>query len=251
MLELKNINVTFNKNSQLAAPILKNFMLTIPEGQFVTLIGGNGAGKSTLMNVLAGSILPDQGHILINGQEMTSWPTRERSPFVSRVFQDPRLGTFAELTIEENLSLAYKRGSSRGLAHSLNKTHRHLFKERLGTLEMGLENRFNEKVSGLSGGQRQALSLIMATLQGSKILLLDEHTAALDPKMARTVMNLTNKIVRRYQLTTLMVTHSMSQALTYGERTLMLYHGQIVRDLEGEGRQTLSPEDLLTSFDLV
>ncbi len=250
MIELKNINIIFNKGTQLENNVLKNINLNVNESEFVTIIGGNGAGKSTLMNVLSGDITPEKGQILINQKNVTKLSVEERAGMVARIFQDPMIGTFSGLSIEENMSIAYKRGYTRGLRHSLNDQLRDKFREALSELNMGLENRLKDEVSSLSGGQRQALSLIMATLQDSKILLLDEHTAALDPKIAKVIMGITEKIIKKYKLTALMITHSMTQALEYGDRTIMIYHGEIVRDMHGKKRKTLSPEDLIKYFDL-
>lgn len=250
MIELHNTHVYFNKNTKLENHVLKGLNLKILDGQFVTIIGGNGAGKSTLMNVLAGEISPTDGKIFIDNVDVTNISTEARSHLVSRVFQDPLKGTFAELTIEENMALANKRGNRRGLGISLDNKIREYFRQALADLHIGLEDRLGDKVSSLSGGQRQALSLVMATLRESKILLLDEHTAALDPKMARKIMKLTDKIIKKHKLTALMITHSMSQALEFGDRTIMLYHGKIVKDMVGENRDNLSAEDLIKYFDL-
>jgi putative ABC transport system ATP-binding protein len=250
MIELKNIHVIFNKGTKLENHVLKGINLKVQDGQFVTVIGGNGAGKSTLMNLLAGDIMPASGEILIDGEVVTKLDSVQRSPLVARVFQDPMIGTFADLSIEENMSIAYKRGSRRGFALAGGSSLKSKFKEALNELEMGLEDRLSDKVVSLSGGQRQALSLIMSTLQGSKILLLDEHTSALDPKIAKSIMEITNKIVKSHNLTTMMITHSMSQALEYGDRTIMMYHGEIIRDMQGENRVHLSPDDLVKYFDL-
>jgi putative ABC transport system ATP-binding protein len=250
MIELKELHVTFNKGTKIENHVLKGIDLKVMDGQFVTIIGGNGAGKSTLMNVLSGNVSPNKGNVLIDGLDVTKMSPESRSSMVSRVFQDPRVGTFADLTIEENMSLALKRGVSPGLALSLNASSRDRFREALSDIGIGLENRLTDKVASLSGGQRQALSLVMATILGSKILLLDEHTAALDPKIAKKIMQLTNKIVKRHNLTALMITHSMSQALEFGDRTIMMYHGEIVRDMFGAERTKLSSADLVKYFDL-
>ena len=244
MIELQNIDVIFNEGTEIENHVLKNINLKVCNGQFVSIIGGNGAGKSTLMNILSGNIL------LIDGLNVTTMSTEARSSMVSRVFQDPTIGTFADLTIEENMALALKRGLNRGVFSSLNENSRDKFKLVLATVGIGLENRLKDKVSLLSGGQRQALSLMMATLLGSKIILLDEHTAALDPKIAKQIMKLTNEIIGQHRLTALMITHSMSQALEYGNRTIMMYHGEIVRDMEGDERKKLSTSDLIKYFDL-
>ena len=250
MIELKNIKVTFAKGSLLENTVLKDIDLRVNDGEFVTVIGGNGAGKSTLMNVIAGDILADQGQIILDGINVTKQPTEERAKYIARVFQDPMIGTCAELTIEENLSLAATRGKKRMLSLSINNQLRQKFKERLADLNMGLENRLNDKVSLLSGGQRQVLSLVMASLSPSKILLLDEHTAALDPKMAKIVLDLTRKIISEHKLTALMITHSMNQALEYGSRTIMMYHGEIIKDMLNDERMTMEPASLLKFFDL-
>ena len=250
MIELQNIDVIFNEGTEIENHVLKNINLKVCDGQFVSIIGGNGAGKSTLMNILSGNILPNKGKILIDGFDVTTMSTEARSSMVSRVFQDPTIGTFADLTIEENMALALKRGLNRGIFSSLNENSRDKFKLVLATVGIGLENRLKDKVSLLSGGQRQALSLMMATLLGSKVILLDEHTAALDPKIAKQIMKLTNEIIGQHRLTALMITHSMSQALEHGNRTIMMYHGEIVRDMEGEEREKLSTSDLIKYFDL-
>ncbi len=250
MIELNNIHVIFNPGTLLENHVLKGINLTVQEGEFVTVIGGNGAGKSTLMNILSGDILANSGDVIIDQQKITKWPTVKRSKIVTRVFQDPMVGTFSDLTIEENLSIAYKRGQTRTLRFSLNTKLKEKLKTAVAELKMGLENRLKDNVATLSGGQRQALSLIMATLQSSKVLLLDEHTAALDPKIAKNIMEVTNHIIHNHQLTTLMITHSMSQALAYGTRTIMMYHGEIVRDMKGKDRTALSPDDLIKYFDL-
>lgn len=250
MIKIENINVIFNKGTKLESHVLKDIDLKVRDGEFVTIIGGNGAGKSTLMNVLSGDVIPNNGHIFIDHQNVTRLSTERRSGMVSRVFQDPMIGTFADLTIEENMSLAFKRGVTRGLSLSLNNQLRERFREALSEVGIGLEERLKDKVATLSGGQRQALSLIMATLQDSKILLLDEHTAALDPKIGKIIMEITHKIIKNHKLTALMITHSMAQALQYGDRTIMMYHGEIVRDMQGENRKALSPEDLVKYFDL-
>ncbi len=250
MIELKNLNVIFNKGTKLENHVLKDIDFKVMDGQFVTIIGGNGAGKSTLMNALSGNINPTKGNVFIDNADVTRMSVESRSGMVSRVFQDPMIGTFADFSIEENMSIALKRGTKRGLAMGINKASRAQFKEALSEIGIGLEDRLTDKVSSLSGGQRQALSLVMATLLGSKILLLDEHTAALDPKIAKKIMQLTDKIVKTHNLTALMITHSMSQALEYGDRTIMMYHGKIVRDMYGQERKKLSSADLIKYFDL-
>jgi len=250
MIELKDINVIFNKGTKLENHVLKNINLKVLDGQFVTIIGGNGAGKSTLMNVLAGDIAPTSGKIFIDNVEVTNTQAHARAALVARVFQDPMIGTFADLTLEENMSVAGMRGASRGLTPALSKDLKIKFQTHLSELEIDLETRLKDKASSLSGGQRQALSLVMATLQESKILLLDEHTSALDPKIGQIIMDLTDKIIKKQRLTALMITHSMTQALDYGDRTIMMYHGEIVRDMIGTERKSLTPSDLIKYFDL-
>ena len=250
MIELENIDVIFDEGTKIENHVLKGINLKVCDGEFVTIIGGNGAGKSTLMNILSGNIFPNKGKILIDGLDVTKTSVEKRSSMVSRVFQEPTIGTFADLTIEENMVLALKRGVNRGFFISLNEDSRDKFKAVLAAIGIGLEDRLKDKVSLLSGGQRQALSLIMATLLDSKILLLDEHTAALDPKIAKQIMKLTNDIIQKRKLTALMITHSMSQALEYGNRTIMMYHGEIVRDMKGDERKKLSTNDLVKYFDL-
>jgi len=249
MIELKNIHVLFNKGTQIENHVLKGVDLQIKEGEFITVIGGNGAGKSTLMNVLTGDLIPNEGSVHIDGKDLTKVGTVQRSGQVTRIFQDPMIGTFAHLSILENLALATQRGLKRGLKCAVSNSSCEHFKTRLAKLNMGLENRLNDQVSLLSGGQRQALSLVMATMQKAKILLLDEHTAALDPKTAKLILHLTQEIVGQEKLTALMVTHSMTQALEFGTRTLVMKEGRIVRDLLGEKRKELNPVDLISLFD--
>ncbi|MGD0465994.1 MAG: ATP-binding cassette domain-containing protein [Gammaproteobacteria bacterium] len=248
MISLNNISVTFNKGTPLQNRVFHQLNLKINSGEFVTVIGGNGAGKSALMNLLSGETPVDEGSIILDNTNVTNWVVYERSQLISRVFQDPLLGSYAELTIEENLSLAYSRGKRRSLKIALNNNLRAHFKERLCDIGIGLENRFTDKIGLLSGGQRQAVSLIMATLQPSKILLLDEHTAALDPKMERLILELTQKLINEKQLTALMITHCMSQALEFGTRTLVMHQGKIVRDLNNQERQSLQASDLMGFF---
>jgi putative ABC transport system ATP-binding protein len=250
MITIKNLNVTFGKGTAFEKQVLKNINLTVTAGEFVTIIGGNGAGKSTLMNVIAGDIRKFQGEILLGGVDVSKKSTEARAGDIARVFQDPMLGTWANLTIEENLSLALNRGRRFGLKLSVNDEARNLFKERLGKLNMGLEARLADRVALLSGGQRQVLSLVMASLAPSKVILLDEHTAALDPKMAKAVLNLTKQVVEELKLTALMITHSMSHALEYGSRTIMLYHGEIIKDISTSQRDAMTASELLTFFDL-
>ena len=248
MISLNNISVTFNKGTPLQNRVFHQLNLKINSSEFVTVIGGNGAGKSALMNLLSGETPIDEGSIILDNTNVTSWLVHERAELISRVFQDPLLGSYAELTIEENLSLAYARGKTRSLKTALNNNLREHFRERLRDIGIGLENRFTDKIGLLSGGQRQAVSLIMSTLQPSKILLLDEHTAALDPKMERLILELTKRLISEKQLTALMITHCMSQALEFGSRTLVMHQGKIVRDLKDQERQSLQASDLMAFF---
>lgn len=248
MISLSDIYVTFNPGTPLAKPALLGVNLDIAAGEFITVIGSNGAGKSTLLNIISGDILCDRGKVTIESETVTTWPTARRAALVSRVFQNPLAGSCAELTIEENLILAFRRGQLRGLRPALNNRLRDQFRARLATLELGLENRLRDRIGLLSGGQRQALSLVMATLAPAKILLLDEHTAALDPKTAHYIMQLTEQLVAEHQLTTLMVTHSMRQALAVGSRLLMLHEGRIVFDASGPEKTSLTINDLLDRF---
>lgn len=249
MLQATDLRLTFNPGTPIENPALCGLSLSIADGEFVTVIGTNGAGKSTFLNAISGAVRVDSGSIKINGQDVTRLETHKRAKQVARVFQDPMAGTCEALTIEENMALAYKRGGVRGLAGALNNKNRELFREKLSILKLGLENRLTDRMGLLSGGQRQAVSLLMASLQPSKILLLDEHTAALDPKTAAFVLDLTDKIVGEGRLTTMMVTHSMQQALTHGTRTVMLHQGQVVLDVSGDERQGMSVQDLLNMFE--
>lgn len=249
MMQANDLRLTFNRGTPIENPALRGISLNIAEGEFVTVIGTNGAGKSTFLNAVSGTIKVDSGSILLNGIDVTKKIAHQRAHWVARVFQDPMAGTCEALTIEENLALAYKRGSKRGLKFALNHNNRELFREKLSILKLGLENRLSDRMGLLSGGQRQAVSLLMASLQPSKILLLDEHTAALDPKTATFVLELTDKIVTDNNLTTMMVTHSMQQALTHGDRTVMLHQGQVVLDVAGNERKGMTVHDLLDMFE--
>lgn len=248
MIEVSNLDVTFGRGTPLEKQALTNINLTMQQGSFVTVIGSNGAGKSTLLGVLAGDIIPTAGKVIISEQDVTRKPTATRAGLVARVFQDPLAGSCGTLTIEENLALASARGKRRGLAAALSSSRRKSFHDRVAGLNLGLENRMHDRMELLSGGQRQALSLVMATLANSEVLLLDEHTAALDPGMAEFIMELTKNLVNENKLTTLMVTHSMRQALDFGDRTIMLHGGDIVLDVSGDQRKTLSVEDLIEMF---
>ncbi|WP_343561599.1 ABC transporter ATP-binding protein [Kiloniella sp. b19] len=248
MISVSDLRITFNKGTAIENKALQGVNLDVNDGEFVTVIGSNGAGKSTLMNCLTGELIADSGRITIDSQDVTRWKAARRSALVARVFQDPLAGTCENLTIEENLSLAHARGRTRALGLAINSGKRDLFRERLSRLRLGLENRLEDKMGLLSGGQRQAVSLIMATLQPTKILLLDEHTAALDPRMQAFVLDLTREIVEESGLTTLMITHSMGQALQFGTRTVMLHEGAVVLDVRGEDRKNMTIPDLIEMF---
>ncbi len=250
MIKLDNLHMTFNQGTVLENAVLKGVNLQIEQGEFITVIGSNGAGKSTLLNIIAGEYLPTRGKVFINNQEVTQLQSHERSHWVARVFQDPLAGTCSDLTIEENLALASARGRQRGLRLALGQSGlKKRFQETLARLELGLENRLHDRIGLLSGGQRQAVSLLMAALQPMQILLLDEHTAALDPKTAAFVLSLTTEIIEENKLTALMVTHSMKQAISIGTRTLMMDQGVIAFDIEGEERRHMQIADLLKLFE--
>ncbi len=251
MLEVKGIWKTFNAGTVNEKVALKGVDLTLKEGEFVTVIGGNGAGKSTLLNAVAGVWPVDQGSITIGGVDVTRLAEHKRAKYIGRVFQDPMLGTAATMQIDENLALAARRGKYRSLRRGISKAEREEYRELLKTLDLGLEDRLTSKVGLLSGGQRQALTLLMATLQKPKLLLLDEHTAALDPKTAAKVLDTTEKIVRKDHLTTLMITHNMRDAIAHGNRLIMMYEGRVVIDIEGEAKKKLTVEDLLAQFSRV
>ncbi|WP_072282025.1 ABC transporter ATP-binding protein [Rappaport israeli] len=249
MISASEMRVTFGRGTPLENRALQGLSLTLEAGEFVTVIGSNGAGKSTLLNALAGEILLDAGRILIDGEEVTHLSTHQRAAKIARVFQNPLLGTCERLSIEENMALAIKRGGKRGLSWAVKNRYKKRFQEALAHLNLGLENRLQDKMGLLSGGQRQAVSLLMASLTPSSILLLDEHTAALDPKTASFVIALTQEIVAQEKLTTLMVTHSMRQALDVGSRTIMLHQGRVVFDIADEARCGLGVADLLKLFE--
>ncbi len=249
MMQAKQLYVTFNKGTPIQNKALRGIDLSIADGEFVTVIGTNGAGKSTFLNTITGAVKVDSGSIIINGKDVTKKNTHERANEVARVFQDPMAGTCEALTIEENMALAYKRGRARGLGFALSNSTRELFRQKLSILQLGLENRLSDRMGLLSGGQRQAVSLLMASLQPSRILLLDEHTAALDPKTANFVLELTDKIIHENKLTAMMVTHSMQQALNHGTRTVMLHQGQVVLDVSGDERRGMTVVDLLNMFE--
>ena len=248
MLEIKNIHKTFNPGSINEKVALDGVSLKLNDGDFVTVIGGNGAGKSTLLNAIAGTWLVDEGSILVDGEDITKLSEVKRAKFLGRVFQDPMMGTAGNMQIEENMALAARRGRKRGLAWQISPSEREAFKEELKKLNLGLEDRLTTKAGLLSGGQRQALTLLMATLQKPKLLLLDEHTAALDPKTAKTVLDLTVELVEENHLTTFMVTHNMKDALRLGNRLIMMNEGKIILDVSGEEKKKLEVKDLLELF---
>ena len=249
MLELKNIYKTFNPGTINEKRALNGLNLKLNEGDFVTVIGGNGAGKSTMLNAVAGTWPVDEGQILIDNIDVTKLSEHKRATYLGRVFQDPMTGTAATMGIEENLALAKRRGKSRLLRPGITKAERGEYKELLKILGLGLEDRLTSKVGLLSGGQRQALTLLMATLKKPKLLLLDEHTAALDPKTAAKVLEITDMIVNRDHLTTLMITHNMKDAIAHGNRLIMMMEGKIILDIQGEDKKKLTVKDLLDQFE--
>ena len=248
MLEIRDIRKTFNAGTVNEKVALNGVSLHLAPGDFVTVIGGNGAGKSTLLNSVSGALEVDEGQILIDGVDVTHLPEYKRAKYIGRVFQDPMMGTAATMQIEENLALAARRGKVRGLGSGITAAERKGYVEQLAMLDLGLENRMTAKVGLLSGGQRQALTLLMATLRKPKLLLLDEHTAALDPKTAAKVLEATEKIVRKDNLTTLMITHNMRDAIAHGNRLIMMYNGHVVVDVSGEEKKKLTVEQLLNLF---
>lgn len=249
MLELKNIYKTFNAGTVNEKMALRGLNLTLEDGDFVTVIGGNGAGKSTMLNAIAGVWPVDQGQILIGDVDVTKLPEYKRAKYLGRVFQDPMTGTAATMEIQENLALALRRGDSRTLKAGITKKEHAKYREMLATLGLGLEDRMTSKVGLLSGGQRQALTLLMATLKKPKLLLLDEHTAALDPKTAAKVLQTTDMIVNRDNLTTLMITHNMKDAIAHGNRLIMMMDGNIILDIRGKEKKKLTVADLLHKFE--
>ncbi len=245
MLKIINAQVTFGRD---AKPALRNFSLTLNQGEFVVIIGNNGAGKSTLLNLIAGCITPNTGSIIMADKDVTNLPSFKRASLVAKVMQSPSKATVGSLTVADNLAFALQRGKKRALTLSSTAERRALFIEKLRHLGMGLEDRLDDLVQDLSGGQRQVLSLVMATLNPSQVLLLDEHTAALDPKTAEMVMLVTNRLIRENGITALMVTHNMKNAIQYGDRTLLLQDGAIARELSPEDKKSLSPAELITLF---
>lgn len=248
MISISGIKKSFNKGDVNEVTALNGVNLEVNDGDFITIIGSNGAGKSTFLNALAGCFSVDSGHIILDGTDITKWPEYKRAGLIGRVFQDPLLGTCGGATIQQNLAMANKRGLSRGLGWGLKSKDRDMFREKLAVLGLGLEDRLKTMTGLLSGGQRQALTMLMATLVRPKLLLLDEHTAALDPKTGAMVLDLTDEIVGAQNLTTLMVTHNMKQAITMGNRLIMFHRGEIVLDIAGQEKQNLKVEDLLERF---
>lgn len=248
MLELKNVGISFNKGTVNERKALSDFSLKIDKGDFVTVIGSNGAGKSTLMNVICGTYPVDKGHIFLDDKEVTKLKEHQRAKYIGRLFQDPLKGTAPNMTIEENLGLAYGRGKKRTLAFGISSKDIALFREKLADLGLGLEDRMKTPVGLLSGGQRQALTLMMATIVTPKLLLLDEHTAALDPKTAEVVMGITDKIIKEHNITTLMITHNIQNALEFGNRTVVLSQGTLLMDIKGDERKDMTTEKLMKLY---
>lgn len=251
MLKLTNITKTFNPGTITEKKAIRGIDLEIEDGDFITVIGGNGAGKSTLLNLISGVHIADTGSIELDGEDITNLPEYKRAKYLGRVFQDPMMGTAANMEIEENLAMAYRRGKKRGLSWYIKNEEKQKYIEKLKLLDLGLETRTHSKVGLLSGGQRQAITLLMATLQKPKLLLLDEHTAALDPKTAKKVLELTEEFVTQDNLTTFMITHNMNDAIRYGNRLIMMKDGQVVYDVRGEEKKNLTVADLLAKFSII
>ena len=250
MLRMRNITKTFNSGTVDERVALDHMDLTLQDGDFVTVIGGNGAGKSTMQNAICGTWQPDEGSIELDGVNVSGMPEYKRARYLGRVYQDPMMGTSAGMEIEENLALAVRRGKRHTLRLGIRRSEREDYRRRLKELGLGLEDRLTTKVGTLSGGQRQALTLLMATLQRPKLLLLDEHTAALDPQTAARVMDLTDRLVQENHLTTLMITHNMKDAIKYGNRLIMMHEGHIIYDVSGEEKKNLQVSDLLAKFQI-
>ncbi len=249
MLELKNVHKTFNKGTINEKVALNGVNLRLNEGDYVTIIGGNGAGKSTTLNAIAGVWPIDQGHVIVDGQDITDLPEHKRAPYLGRVFQDPMVGTAATMGIDENMAIAARRGQRRSLAWGLSKKESEEYKAKLHMLDLGLEDRLTTKMGLLSGGQRQAVTLLMAAIQKPKLLLLDEHTAALDPKTAAKVLDISDRIIAENRLTAMMVTHNMKDAISHGNRLIMMHEGRIIYDVAGEEKRKLKVADLLAKFE--
>ncbi len=248
MLEIRDIYKTFNAGTQNEKCALNGVSLTLNDGDFVTVIGGNGAGKSTMLNAIAGVWSVDCGRILIDGADVTKLSEFKRAKYLGRVFQDPMTGTAAIMSIVENMAIAARRGKKRGLSWGVTREEKEQYREMLKKIDLGLEDRLTSKVGLLSGGQRQALTLLMATIQKPKLLLLDEHTAALDPKTAKKVLELTDEVIKEHSLTALMITHNMKDAIAYGNRLVMMHEGRIIYDVSGETKKNLKVADLLAKF---
>ena len=248
MLEIKNVHKTFNKGTINEKKALNGVNLHLDPGDFVTIIGGNGAGKSTTLNMVAGVYPIDQGTIILDGKDISDLPEYKRAYMLGRVFQDPMMGTAAGMQIEENMAMANRRGKKRGLSWGITKKEKEMFKEKLQMLDLGLEDRMTSKVGLLSGGQRQAMALLMSTMTPIEFLILDEHTAALDPKTAELIMQLTDKIVKEKQLTTIMVTHNLRYAVEYGKRLVMMHNGHMILDKKGKEKEDMAIDDILTLF---
>lgn len=249
MLSIKNISKTFNKGTVNSNKVFDNLSLDIREGDFITIIGSNGAGKSTLLNIISGSIKADSGQIIVNNRDIARLPEHERTKFISRVYQNPFLGVSPSMTILENMSLAYNKGQKFGLGRAVTKKNEYMFKEMLSTLELGLEDKIHNEVGLLSGGQRQSIALLMATMIKPQLLLLDEHTAALDPKTSIRIIEITKEIVDNNNITTLMVTHDLNHVLELGNRVIMMHSGNIILDIKDEEKSELTIEKLLGHFD--
>ena len=251
MLEIQNIHKTFNPGTINEKVALNGVNLNLNPGDFVTIIGGNGAGKSTTLNAIAGVWPVDEGKIIVDGVDITKLSEHKRALYLGRVFQDPMTGTAATMSIEENMAIAARRGERRGIGWGITKKERERYKEALKELDLGLEDRLSSKVGLLSGGQRQAITLLMASLKKPKLLLLDEHTAALDPKTAAKVLDISDKIIQEHQLTAMMVTHNMKDAIAHGNRLIMMHEGKIIYDVSGEEKKNLKVADLLAKFEEV
>ncbi|MBO5110746.1 MAG: ABC transporter ATP-binding protein [Clostridia bacterium] len=248
MLEIKNICKTFNEGTVNEKRVFEDLNLTLKEGDFVTVIGGNGAGKSTMLNVVSGAYMPDSGTVTIDGVDVTHLPEHKRAKYIGRVFQDPRMGTATDMWVEENMAVADRRGMRRGLRWAITQKDRERYKKQLALLDLGLEDRLSTKMGLLSGGQRQAVTLLMAAMKKPKLLLLDEHTAALDPKTAAKVLEITDKLITENHLTALMVTHNMKDAIAHGNRLIMMNAGRVILDVSGEEKKNLTVETLLEMF---
>lgn len=251
MIRLKNIEVTFNKNTQQEHTLFKKFSLDIENGEFVVIMGDNGAGKSTLINLISGSIVQDAGEVILNGKNVSKLKEHIRAKDIARVFQDPKIGTCSNMTVRENLSIAYNKLKRNPFKKGVNKANDSYFKEVLSEFGLGLENFLDKQTNNLSGGQRQTLSLIMAMMTNPKILLLDEHIAALDPETAKIVLKKTNKIVKEHNLTTIMITHSIPAALKYGSRLIFIRNGKVMFDVKGEEKKMLTSEKIVSCFQKV